>query len=116
MNHRFRRFALLTAFAAVCLAQAPQPEPQPPEISTPGAKPPREPADIKVPGESQRERMLKAEMAENLKEAAQMLELAQQLRGDLEKNGRYVFSIADCKKAEDIEKLAHRIRTRMQHN
>jgi hypothetical protein len=116
MNHRFRRCTLLTAFAAVCLAQAPEPATQPPEIFTPGARPSREPAEIKIPGESQRDRILKAEAAENLKEATQMVDLAQQLRGDLEKNGRYVFSIADCKKAEDIEKLAHRIRSRMQHN
>ena len=103
MKHRFRRCTLLAAFAALCLAQAPEPEPQPP--------PP-----VRLPsGKSQRDEILKQEQAENLKDAAQLVELAQQLRGDLEKNGRYVFSLADHKKAEDIEKLAHRIRTRMQH-
>lgn len=103
MKHHFRRCTLLAVFAALCLAQVPQVEPQPPDVKLPN-------------GKSQRDEILKAELAENLKDAAQLVELAQQLRGDLEKNDRYVFSIADRKKAEDIEKLARKIRTRMQHN
>jgi hypothetical protein len=103
MKHGFRRCALPAAFAALCLAQTPQP----------GLSPP---VPFKVPsGKLQREELLKEEQAENRQDAAQLVELAQQLRGDLEKNSRYVFSLADHKKAEDIEKLAHRIRTRMQH-
>ena len=104
MKHRFRRCILLAAFAALCLAQMPRP------------KPPENP-EIKIPdGKSQRDGMLKAEMTENRKEAAQLAELAQQLQSDLDKNSQYVFSLADLKKADEIEKLAHRIRTRMQHN
>ncbi|MGB7758238.1 MAG: hypothetical protein WBL61_00335 [Bryobacteraceae bacterium] len=103
MKHRFRRCTLLAAFAALCLAQAPQPEPRTPVFKIPG-------------GRLQREELLKEELVENRKDAAELAELAQQLRGDLEKSSRYVFSLADHKKAEDIEKLAHRIRTRMQHN
>ena len=72
---------------------------------------------VKLPnGKLQRDEILKEEQAENRKDAEELVELAQQLRGDLEKNSRYVFSLADHKKAEDIERLAHRIRTRMQHN
>jgi hypothetical protein len=109
MKHRFRRCILPAAFAALCLAQAQQP-------AEPPAQPPAEP-EVKLPsGKLQRDELLKQELAENRKDAAQLVELAQQLRGDLEKNSRYVFSLADHKKAEDIEKLAHRIRTRMQHN
>ena len=63
-----------------------------------------------------RERMLKAEMETNRKEAARLLELAQQLNGDLEKNSEYVFSLRDLKKAEEIEKLAHKIHGRMQYH
>ncbi|MGO9227812.1 MAG: hypothetical protein ACLQKA_01180 [Bryobacteraceae bacterium] len=104
MKHRFRRCILLAAFAGLSLAQIPRP------------KPPENP-EIKFPdGKSQRDRMLKAEMTENRKEAAQLAELAQQLQSDLDKNSQYVFSLADLKKADEIEKLAHRIRTRMQHN
>jgi len=105
MKHRFRRCILPAAFAALCLAQAQQP-----------AEPPAE-TPVRLPsGKLQRDEILKEEQAENRKDAAQLVELAQQLRGDLEKNSRYVFSLADHRKAEDIEKLAHRIRTRMQHN
>ncbi|HEY9141281.1 MAG TPA: hypothetical protein VIN93_10335 [Bryobacteraceae bacterium] len=104
MKHRFRRCALLAAFAALSLGQVPQPEPPaPPAVTLPS-------------GKLQRDEILKEEQAENLKDAAELVELARQLRADLEKNGRYVFSLADHRKAEDIEKLAHRIRTRMQHN
>lgn len=103
MKHRFRRCTLLMALAAICLAQAPQSEPQPPDVTLPN-------------GKSQRDEILKAELAENVKDAGQLVEMAQQLRSDLEKNGRYVFSLSDCKKAEDIEKLARKIRNRMQHN
>jgi hypothetical protein len=105
MKHRFVRCTLPAVFAALCLAQAPQYEP------------PADDSHLKLPsGKLQRDEMLKQEHDENLKDAAQLLEMAQQLRGDLEKNSQYVFSLADHKKAEDIEKLAHRIRTRMQHN
>jgi hypothetical protein len=108
MKHRFRRYILPAVFAALCLAQAPpEPEPEP--------EPAGEPL-VKLPsGKLQRDELLKQELAENRKDAAQLMELAQQLRGDLEKNSRYVFSLADRRKAEDIERLAHRIRTRMQH-
>ena len=104
MKHRFRRYILPAVFAALCLAQAP-PEPEP--AGEPQGKLPS--------GKLQRDELLKQELAENRKDAAQLVELAQQLRGDLEKNSRYVFSLADRRKAEDIERLAHRIRTRMQH-
>ncbi|MGB9454670.1 MAG: hypothetical protein WCB12_01415 [Bryobacteraceae bacterium] len=106
MKHRFRRCALPAAFAVLCLAQQP---------AEPPAVPPAEPEARLPGGRLQRDRLLKAEHAANLKDAAELVELAQQLRGDLEKNSQYVFSLADHKKAEDIEKLAHRIRTRMQH-
>jgi hypothetical protein len=105
-----RRCALLAAFAALCLAQAPT------ETTIPEAKPSREPPEVPLPGKPQRERILEADMAQNRKEAARLVELAQQLSGDLEKNSKYVFSLADLKKAEEIERLARKIRTRMQHN
>ena len=109
MKLRFRRCILPAALAALGLVYAQQPA-EPPVV-------PRAVADATLPnGKSQRDEILKAELADNLKDAAQLVGLAQQLRADLEKNDRYVFSIADRKKAEDIEKLAHKIRTRMQHN
>jgi len=41
---------------------------------------------------------------------------AEQLKIDLEKNDRYVLSMATLKKTDDIEKLAKRIRSRLRHN
>jgi len=109
MKRRFRRGALLSAFAALCLAQDSPTDLSPP-VSSPASSP-----EIAVAGKSQRDRILAAEMAENRKESAQLMALAQQLNGDIQKNSQYVFSLADVRKAEDIEKLAHKIRTRMQH-
>jgi len=103
MKRRFGRSILLAVFAAACLAQVPEPDHSPP--------PPRLPN-----GALQSDEMLKEDLAENLKDASQLVELSQQLRTDLAKSGRFVFSLSDRKKAEDIEKLAHKIRMRMDHH
>jgi hypothetical protein len=73
--------------------------------------------DIVLPnGRSQKEEILKAEHQQNIKDAADLAELAEQLKIDLEKNDRYVLSMATLKKTDDIEKLAKRIRARLRHN
>ena len=59
---------------------------------------------------------MKAEHAQNLKDAEELVELAQQLHDSLEKNDRYVLSLADLKKTEDIEKLVKKIHNRLRHN
>jgi hypothetical protein len=66
-------------------------------------------------GKKQSDEILKAEYAQNLKDAADLMDLAQQLKLDLEKNDRYVVSMATIKKTDDIEKLAKRIRARLRH-
>lgn len=73
--------------------------------------------DVQLPsGKSQRDEILKAEREQNIKDAAQLVELAQQLQLDLEKNDRFVLSLGTLKKADDIEKLVKKIRSRMRHN
>ena len=73
--------------------------------------------DVVLPnGKSQKEEILKAEHQQNIKDAADLAELAEQLKIDLEKNDRYVVSMATLKKTDDIEKLAKRIRARLRHN
>ena len=67
-------------------------------------------------GKSQREEILKAEHEQNLKDAARLADLAQELREDLEKNDRYVLSIATLKKTDEIEKLVKKIRSRLRHD
>src|ERR1035441_10178727 len=73
--------------------------------------------DVLLPnGKSQKEEILKAEHQQNLKDAAELADLAEQLKMELEKNDRYILSMATLKKTDDIEKLAKRIRARLRHN
>ena len=79
--------------------------------------PGEEEPDVTLPnGKSQRDEILKSEHQQNVKDAAELSELADQLKIDLEKNDRYVVSMATIKKTDDIEKLAKRIRARLRHN
>jgi hypothetical protein len=73
--------------------------------------------DVVLPnGKLQKDEILKSEHQQNLKDAAELADLAEQLKIDLEKNDRYVLSMATLKKTDDIEKLAKRIRSRLRHN
>ncbi len=73
--------------------------------------------DVILPnGKLQKDEILKAEHRQNLKDAAELADLAEQLKIDLEKNDRYILSMATLKKTDDIEKLARRIRSRLRHN
>jgi len=66
-------------------------------------------------GKLQRDEILKAEHEQNIKDAAKLAELSQQLQVDLEKNDRFVLSLDTLKKTDEIEKLAKRIRSRLRH-
>jgi hypothetical protein len=110
MTRTLRRGALALSLAAVfSLALAQEPD-RPP---TPSG----ERADVRLPnGKSQRDEILKAEREQNIKDAARLADLVDELKQALEKEDRFVFSIATVKKAEDIEKLAKKIRSRMRHD
>ena len=98
------RCALALSLVALALSQEPLP------------RNPSQPEDVKLPnGKSQREELLKAEHEQNVRDAAQLADLAQQLKEDLEKNDRYVLSVATLKKTDEIEKLAKKIRSRLRH-
>jgi len=105
----FRRCAmvlLFTALSSVALSQ---------RGGGRGENPQDDP-DVRLPdGKSQKEEILKAEHQQNLKDAAELADLAEQLKADLEKNDRYILSMATLKKTDDIEKLAKRIRSRLRH-
>src|SRR5580692_7113534 len=78
-------------------------------------KPPRglppEEGDARLPnGKTQQEEILKADHERDLKDAAQLIELAEGLKEELEKNDQHVLSVSSLKKTEEIEKLAKRIR------
>ena len=73
--------------------------------------------DVKLPnGKSQKEEILKAEFEQNTKDSAQLVDLAQQLQQEIEKQGYSVVSMSTLKKTDDIEKLVKRIRGRLRHN
>ncbi|MBM3747306.1 MAG: hypothetical protein FJW34_16075 [Acidobacteria bacterium] len=74
----------------------------------------RQREEVRLPsGKLQREEILKAEHEKSLKDAAEMVKLAEALRAELEKNDYHVVSLASIKKAEEIERLARRIRSRL---
>src|SRR5689334_20842382 len=84
-----------------------------PQVSEPNVARPEKDADVRLPsGKSQRNEILKADHAKNVEDAKELVRLSEELKADLEKNTEYVFSIATLKKAEEIEKTAHKIRSR----
>ncbi|MBI3470235.1 MAG: hypothetical protein HY013_02635, partial [Candidatus Solibacter usitatus] len=64
-------------------------------------------------GKNQQDEILRAEHEKQVQDVAQLIRLAEQLQDELLKNDRHVLSLASLKKADEIEKLAKRIRTRM---
>ena len=82
---------------------------QPPRV------PPSEPEpETRLPnGKSQKEAILKEDYRKSLEDARELVTLAESLQAELEKNDRYVVSLAEIRKTEDIEKLAKRIRGRL---
>ncbi|HMD48698.1 MAG TPA: hypothetical protein VKG79_06360 [Bryobacteraceae bacterium] len=102
------RCTLFLVCALACPAQKIPPLNHPDDV-TPGE-------DVRLPnGKLQRDEMLKAEFQKSLDDARELSRLAGDLKLDLEKNDRYVLSIATLKKTEEIEKLAKRIHDRLKH-
>jgi len=119
MTHWLRRGALGFSVAAVlALAVTPGPhEVSPPVWQDGGAGGIAEQQDIRLPnGKMQKDEILKAEHQQNIKDAAQLAELVQQLQQDLEKNDYTVLSLSTLKKTDDIEKLVKKIHARLRHN
>ena len=75
---------------------------------------PQKSSDVRLPsGKLQQDEILKADHEKSIKDAAQLIELAESLKQDLEKDDAHVLSISSLKKTEEIEKLARRIRSRL---
>ena len=73
-------------------------------------------SDVQLPnGKSQRAEILKAEREQNIKDAAQLVDLTKELQQEIEKNESYVLSLGTLKKTDEIEKLVKRIRARLRH-
>ena len=76
--------------------------------------PRREETPARLPnGKLQSEEILKDDYKRNLKDAQDLIDLAESLKMGLEKGEQHVLSLGDIKKTEEIEKLAKRIRGRM---
>lgn len=97
---RCARILALAVLAAVLSSQEPMVIPQEREERLPGQK-------------SQREEILKLDHKKNLEEAARLLELAQDLKSELDKSDRNVLPVSALRKAEQIEKLARSLRGRL---
>ena|SRR5689334_13829689 len=92
--------------AALSLAQ--QADPRFPPDSSGRVQP------IRLPnGKLQQDEILKADHEKSIKDAAQLIELSESLKKELEKDDSHVLSIASLKKTEEIEKIAKRIRARI---
>ncbi len=103
MNNKLRRRTLLTPLILLPSMALSQVDPDQ-----------RAAPDTRLPnGKSQQEEILKADYEKTLKDCSELIELAEQLKAELEKNDRHVLSISSLKKTEDIEKLAKRIRSRL---
>jgi hypothetical protein len=95
-------------------------------LATPQLPPDREPfppsadqhdSDPKLPnGKSQRDAILKQEHEQNLKDAAQLVQLTHDVQDALEKNDAHVLPLATLKKIDEIEKLVKKIRSRLAHD
>ena len=62
---------------------------------------------------SQVEEILKADYVKSLEDASKLVQLSEELKIELEKSNQNVLSMTALKKAEEIEKIAKRIRGRM---
>jgi hypothetical protein len=70
--------------------------------------------EVRLPnGKLQQDEILKDEREKSIKDSAQLIDLAESLKQELEKEDAHVLSLSSIKKTEEIEKLAKRIRTRL---
>ena len=115
MKNRVCRCAAILLLAAACLGQGRGGGGSGSQGPTPMERTPD--GDVRLPnGKSQKDEILKAEHAQNLKDADELVELSTTLRDDLNRNDRYVLSLSDLKKIDDLEKLLKKIRTRLRRN
>ena len=80
--------------------------------------PPREDkTEVILPsGKPQRQEILKADFAKSKAEAAELAELTQQLKEEIDKSEHQVLNLRIVKKAEEIERLARRIKDRLRRS
>jgi hypothetical protein len=111
MNHTRRgMMALFAAFSGSLQGQVAD-FPDEPSRRRPDESPNHE---QRLPnGKSQSDAIAKKQHEDSLKDATQMVILAEQIRDELQKAGDYVVPLSTVKKTEEIEKLARKIRGRL---
>lgn len=110
-----RRAALLSLMASASwAAQTQEPEPTPPSrVPVPDLGDTDE--DKRLPnGKLMKNEIAKQDHREALKDVESLIETAEALRDELKKAGDYVVPLSSVKKTEQIEKLAKKIRGRLQ--
>jgi len=77
----------------------------------------RDEPDVKLPnGKLQKDEIIRVDYEHNLRDAAELARLSEEIKDDLEKGDRYLVSTKTLKKLDDVEKLAKDIRQRMRRN
>ena len=110
-----RRSALfLLAASPLAAAQPPDFPDEPPQENRRKPFPGHDEADPKLPnGKSQKDAIAQLQHEQALKAASDMIELAQQVKDELQKAGNYIVPVSTIKKTEEIEKLARKIRGKL---
>ncbi len=104
-----RRAAVAALFAS---AMVPGAQVNPPDQQVP--LPDLHDEDRRMPdGKSQNDAIARQQHEAALKDASEMVALAQQIHDEVEKAGNYVVPVSTLKKTEEIEKLARKIRGRL---
>ena len=97
--------ALIASSRVLAQTQDPQQEPQQRQGFPPNSD------DHKLPnGKSQSDAIAKEDHQKALKDAEDLVAMAEQLRDELKRAGDYVVPVSSVKKTEEIEKLARKIR------
>lgn len=113
-------FAVLLLLLSVFAFQAtssPQQGPPPPPINRPTI--PTEEPDSNIPPQVQKEMEKKANaqrQAELKRDTDRLLKLSTELKDYVDKTNENVLSVEVIKKAEEIEKLAHSVKSKMRGN
>ena len=75
---------------------------------------PRQPTEIRLPsGKSRNMAVLKEDFERSKRDLAEIMQLAEELQQEVEKNEEFVVDLRSIRKAERLEKLAKNIKDRM---
>ena len=108
ISRRVAIFALSVPAGLAAQIQEPEQEPRERQGFPPNSE------DRKLPnGKSQKDAIAKDDHEKALKDANDLVAIAEELRDELKRAGDYVVPVSSVKKTEEIEKLARKIRGRL---